>query len=175
MEIRRSVEYWANIRVALKLTRAMKTEEQRLLEIVLCEQLPYGVKILIPDIYDHNRDEIKKLDEDLLKLFTRYKSTLNRPILHSMDQLTQEITVAGYNDGKPFVPLGVLNSMKIVEMGLAKFRTFVSRDDQTFLLADYYDGVNVCSISVVDLLNQWHFNWRNIPENLYVKATNEYQ
>jgi hypothetical protein len=27
----------------------------------------------------------------------------------------------------------------------------------------------------IDLMNQWHINWRKLPDHLYVKATNEYE
>lgn len=144
----------------------MIQDEKQLLTIDLCARLPYGVKhscggkhpLLLG--FHHDAETI-----DIEMVLTR--PDLYKPILRDMSHLTEEITQANYNNGKPFVPIVELNNSGCVKLGLSSFRTY-RNEVRTYLLADYHKGVNVSETSELDLLNQWHINWRNLPKHLWI-------
>ena len=89
----------------------MTQEEKQLLKIDICARLPYGLKAQfhynkiigevnsvygLPD-YEDIKIAIGMSDGEHIWMFS--------PILRPLSDLYAEITHAGYNDGKPFVPL----------------------------------------------------------------------
>lgn len=134
---------------------------------VLCEQLPYGLKIF-DDISKEILEALEMMHEPVPDEFiSRYgrnqfeQASVDselKPILHSMDYLTKEITIANYHDGKPFIPMEHLAN----EYG-------------SFYLATIID-INMkidsgcLTTYIADKLNKWHFNWRNLPESDYIRV-----
>ena len=98
-------------------------------------------------------------------------SSILKPILFSLSCLTKEITISDYNDGKPFIPINVLNQMKIAQMGLASFRIFESKEGKIHVLADFNDGYSVLAQpGIKQILDQWHFNTRNLEPHEFINA-----
>lgn len=99
-----------------------------------------------------------------------------KPVLHPMSDLSKEITVKGYNEDKPFIPLIKIaeacypeakGGWHIDENGWAKVRingspTFITPGD-----------VNIASYDIFDMLSQWHFDYRGlIEEGLAIDINN---
>lgn len=90
-----------------------------------------------------------------------------KPILRPMSDLTKEITHKGYNDDKPFVPM--MKIAKILygcdfnyEFGISEFGIDVNiYNGETYLNSTVF-RIDKCSISVFDLLFEWHFDTRNL-------------
>lgn len=132
---------------------------------VICEQLPYGLKILIGDAYSHEKYRIFELDknavgicENKICIASAINTSLCFPILHEMD-LTKEITV----NGETFVPLDRL------------------KDDPDW---DFMDGGNIwvyelfqgkktdmtmIPYGIIQKFKEWHMNYLDLPESDYVK------
>ena len=80
------------------------------------------------------------------------------PHLHPLSMLTQEITVEGYNEGKPFVPWHEIRKM-------TNARTF-NRISKGFGTPKYY--LKDIDFWCFNQLIQWHFNVFNLPEREFI-------
>lgn len=87
-------------------------EKKELLKIDLCARLPYGIATKCKVSNDHGVYFIlayNALYEKVLLNGARqnewYGLNKIKPYLRPIDDLYREITHAGYNDGKPFVPI----------------------------------------------------------------------
>jgi len=84
----------------------------------------------------------------------------SRPILYPIDCLTKEITVKGYNNGDPFVPikeLGRVYNMNVVEYCM------IEQNAQNIDFA-----LRTFSFNVIQTLLSWHINVIGIPDGLFV-------
>lgn len=95
---------------------AMTQEKKQLLKIDICARLPYGIKY-----YDGIHQDIRGIEayhsnaysawtgeeapDNFLAICRILELYIDKPILRPLSDLYAEITHAGYNDGKPFVPL----------------------------------------------------------------------
>lgn len=133
------------------------------LQKTMCEQLPYGT---LKFWDEENPEYIPTLigipNNEMLRFsLPRFPGNIDlsnselKPILRRMD-LTKPITHKGYNDGKPFMPLDRLSET-------------LRRNVDIFSLPHYLDF----KYTDIEKLNEWHFNWRNIPDEL-VKYTDEF-
>jgi hypothetical protein len=122
-----------------------------------------------------------------------------KSILRPMSQLTQEITQANYNDGKRFVPIvelyknvggstlqndltwgsssfdygvgfgAVLYKAKAKVFEANSYRSWAGNYPVNF---SRKEGMNITNHwKLYDLMNQWHFNWRNLPSHLWIDET----
>jgi hypothetical protein len=164
----------------------MEKEDQKLLEVAICGYLPYGLKSenkfvasygltnpLIQDVFPSNM--MKFLDG----------STKSKILLRPIECLTKPITVEGYNDGKEFVPMvelfrernkGWKNMEKPdrCEWQFEDYPAFFSVSHCASVTSFRFDRFNPSSNPywVIDLLNQWHIDWRGlIAKGLAVDKT----
>lgn len=142
----------------------------------LCEQLSYGIKVLICDPVSNEKDQIFELDknavgicENKICIASAINTNLCFPILHEMD-LTKPITIGG----ETFVPI-----QKLVELERKKNpKQWIEAPTNEEEIAVYEFQILIYSVEentiphwMCDLLNEWHFNWRNLPESDYVKVS----
>lgn len=133
--------------------------------------LPYNLSIYYECKNDDTDDGIYKLDSIDLSLkgdeSLKFKGSLGmyhiyhcKPILRPMTDLIKPIVVEGYNNGYEFVPL----------LELIKTE---SPDDYDCVKYDYAAGnitsdglimsdINRISYKGIDILNQWHFDYRDL-------------
>jgi len=155
------------------------------LELTLCEQLPWGLKI-----HDSMQEKEFLLSDDYFRGIPTIINDLGRcileqctlddylkPILFSMDCLTKEITLKDYNDGKPFVPIMELaktNPKFICEGSIIRIA-----GDNIAIIIDDINGVGKAvflrnpyknSLLTIDFLNRLHFNTRNLSPDQFVNA-----
>lgn len=98
-----------------------------------------------------------------------------KPILRPMSDISKEITVKGYNEDKPFIPI-----IKIAEfcnphmMGWkidGKGRAYTRDNGWPQWVSP--EQVKVATFDIFDLLNKWHFDYRGlIDEGLAVDINN---
>ena len=86
-----------------------------------------------------------------------------KPILRPMSDLTKSIVVKGYNDDKEFVPIQHLYDICSTPPNGYNPSDFIDESDEEWSFSDLveafdYDKILVC----LDLLNQWHFDYRNL-------------
>lgn len=77
-------------------------------------------------------------------------------LLHPMSDLTKEMTIKGYNNGESFVPEKVINmSFNTIynEIEIIDLNCVVSSNSYLTMFDMY---------GILDLLNQWHFDYRNL-------------
>lgn len=88
-----------------------------------------------------------------------------KPILRPLSWITREITHANYNNGESFVPTDELKRLNLIE-------DVPYMNNTELYIADLSAfGVTHLSIfEIIDLLNQWHINWRNLPETDFVST-----
>jgi hypothetical protein len=118
-----------------------------------------------------------------------------KPILRPLYWLTREITHEGYNDNQPFVPLIEL-AKKIhpeykfeinnkgdkvihytsdhpysdfIEIGFDKCLTYCYQVSGDFGYNAHYENIENIT-ECYDLLNLWHFNYRNLPDTDFVST-----
>lgn len=94
------------------------------------------------------------------------------PVMHSLDKLTEPITVDGYNDGEPFMPLFYLladkkdwDKMKVTVLNQAekKYKMpkvfHVSHEDLGRVYNIYPENLQATlPFKMFNQLIQWHFN-----------------
>ena len=150
----------------------MTKEEKQLLLITLCEMMPYGVKIELTwwvmgeGTYINTTlepDHIEQLlnDED--------GDTEIKPYLRPMSSMTEEEkmellhTIVGKDAIKYFQVLsdGSIDNTDAAHQDLNNFTMHWIN----------FDAFN--TTSYIDWLNKNHFNYRNLPEHLYIKVTKE--
>jgi len=88
-----------------------------------------------------------------------------KPILRPMSDLTKSIVVKGYNDDKEFVPIQHLYDICSTPPNGYNPSDFIDESDEEWSFSDLveafdYDKILVC----INLLNQWHFDYRNLIE-----------
>jgi hypothetical protein len=146
--------------------------------------LPYDLQV-------YNEQQDSKIDT-IIGIFKgtfdfEYWSPLNsdienyKPILHPISDLTKPIKVDGYNEGKEFIPLVELAkksddivseySLEIIksvpnciEIGDGYILQYLGHSFMCFDKDDaQYSPIN--NVHLFDLLNQWHFDYRNLIED----------
>lgn len=84
------------------------------------------------------------------------------------NSFTEPITVAGYNDGLPFVPAEELAKIERTKNPRVSFPEMGEQDNFV-----HESDPDLIPIWMANLLNQWHINYRLLPGE-YIPATNEY-
>ena len=94
-----------------------------------------------------------------------------KPILRPMRDLVTEIIVEGYNDNKPFVPLYHLApiAFKFHKWNERFFLTISEECVTVNISCKNSDSIGIhchikLTVSRIDLLNQWHFDYRGLIE-----------
>ena len=86
-----------------------------------------------------------------------------KPILRPMSDLTKSIVVQGYNDDKEFVPIQYLYDMCSTPPDGYNSSDFIDESDEVWSFSDLVEAFDYNKILVcLDLLNQWHFDYRNL-------------
>ena len=113
--------------------------------------LPYGLKIHIEDEKDYiafgfcNNDLL--LFEEGICIDIDFNHI--KPYLYPLDYLTKKITVEGYNDGKPFVPMEHLDD---------EYKDSSAKE----IIITY---IKTCpTMEQLQLLYQWHFDIHGLIE-----------
>lgn len=153
----------------------------------LAPYLPYGLKLYgasdiwtmhslgIENIEIYNGLNLQELSFD--DCLCDYK-----PLLHPLSDLTKEITVDNYNDGKSFVPYCMIEDLGLAEsvsLGFArvvfsfnKYYGISISERLSFIeydLKEEIDKINKLPYSIIKLLYQWHFDVENlIGQNLAI-------
>jgi hypothetical protein len=138
--------------------------------------LPYDLQYWIPEIKSNgvlSFDNIRGILADVL--YPDAEVHVYKPyfLLRPMSDLIKPIIVKGYNDDKAFVPLEVLSYTLFGAVGLIidQKMCFGYRNKDTFywdendFTVNYHDSddyINVSFLEVYDLLDQWHFDYRNL-------------
>ena len=134
--------------------------------------LPYGLKIEC-----HSEEEIKKEGNYISELSAIFKNGIQdefgndwdfnvKPILFSLEDLTKEITIGG----ETFVPFDELIKIKNVRLRVEKYengdKKLLNINTFSFSLFDF-------EYKIIEKLLEWKFNVFNIPEDEYIKVTEE--
>lgn len=149
----------------------MTKEQQRTLEIALCNYIPYGVKYKYFCPYDHENDRIGTIEgvDHLPKLYlfdeNGYRVQLCKTamlLLHPLSDLTKEIT----HNGESFVPMKELAAMCV-----GGFNSVAKAIEMV--------PVSLWPMWIIDKLTEWLFDYRglinsglaisihDLPENPY--------
>lgn len=110
-----------------------------------------------------------------------------KPILFPTSALTKEIQIANYNNGEPFVPLDIFkkkaNELKstsedyMFDFNCVNNYIGLSRGSyDNFEGIDIFDEEHKCVNTpfwIIELLNQWHINYRLSPEQ-FIEVTDEF-
>ena len=159
----------------------------------LSASLPYGAKFINKVTYE---DAVMLLHgvvfDEVLSQYGKFSIKDAKPIIRPLDSLTKECVQAGYNDGKPFIPivelakiadphslyvkriffsnqlLKKLNSYSVVfynKGGLSEMYFEYIVDEATFCMIDE-NGKRLVhnQFRLFQLLLKWHF-WINMPES----------
>lgn len=143
----------------------------------ICGYLPYNIMCKV-DLWKTSQvltllhingiygfGEIGRADECLNEI---------KPLLHPMSDLTKSITVKGYNDDKPFISIKILSPrfFRNRVWDRSRFRLIYEYENSDIYIERYcsVDKIWGCECVIpfnlknIDLLNQWHFDYRELIE-----------
>lgn len=132
----------------------------------LCARLMDGVKVL--DILEGNEISIEYTSQtyDTKKVGLKLCIERNerfKPYLFPISAITKSVTIANYNNGKPFVPIEE-----------AKRVTNITISSKTIVMLLESDEFEVIPFGIIDLLNRWKIDYRNlIGQGLAIEVTEE--
>ena len=160
-------------------------DEYRLLHI----KYPYGIS------QERNLEFGSSNGFSSIDIHSKDFSKRCKPVLRPLSWLTREISHEGYNDNQPFVPLIEL-AKKIhpeykfeinnkgdkvihytsdhpysafIEIGFDKCLTYCYQVSGDFGYNAHYENIENIT-ECYDLLNLWHFNYRNLPDTDFVST-----
>lgn len=175
----------------------MNTEEKGLLLKEYSNRLPYGVKMRRP-----NKTTVLQVDGVCRSGGLGYVTYIdtngqnesygeisaNGLVLFPIECLTKPITIASYNDGKPFVPIEELLKIKHAdfynEVIGTRYEDIVISKNHSVPAACFglmaTKGITVRTFPpempnntphyIIEKLNEWHINYR-LPAHLFVPVT----
>jgi len=138
------------------------------LELTLCDGLPWGLKVDLMHPQNNDWMERKYLAHHNVKEVFGYPAHLIKPIVFPLSALTKEITISDYNDGKPFVPI-----YEALDHGQKEgYMNAEDRDILCYFVINPFGwkGLDKAPQWLFGLLNQWHFNTRNLSETEFINA-----
>lgn len=176
----------------------MTTEQKQKLKVALCGYLPWGVKCMLNDEGRFNLDsefgnpyqvyesmDIVYINPETFEFELQHNSGWGvglielsefNPILYPISCLTKEIVVKGYNDGKPFVPIERIMSLR----GWDTFGFINNPEepkDYIICVSEMLENKVYLNFSnyldlpffIIDLLNKWKIDYEElIPQGLAI-------
>jgi len=134
--------------------------------------LPYGLKVF----HNHNIYEVTiedRMDSETIS-FQDAIENLHKPILRPLTDLTKEITIDGYNEGKPFMPIERVYYKTLLKEPI-KF-IINEYEESIFIQWEFADNrsdydvihtkniMNSISASFYEILLSWHFDFHKLIE-----------